>query len=1184
MMRLLFSRLMILLTWGVLWVCGSVAFAQDAVIDVMVVYDRLGAQSAGKDLEGFATNVVANMNAVFANTNDSIRDHAPAEQVSKLLIPGQYRLVKTMTVERTAESVAKALDFRGECPEVRLAREESKADIVVILVEPTGDQQTAGFAIQSNDAVDAYAAVRVRNAIATYSAAHEVAHVLHCNHSRTQSGAIGNHAYAVGCENAPYHSLMSYGRQVEGQSSNRVPMLSGPYSVWQGKQLGSATQDNTRMVREMFAQVAAYDGAPRLAVSTDAISVENSATSASMSLLATTFWYAQTPVDWISIQAVNEKENARKEATLGHPIQDAIYGNWAVTIKVAENKDLKPRRAKLRFWTQSTDSEGKVTIDRERFVTVTQQLDAEQTELWVPGVTVAWEDWRESVDGHAVGQRTVPTHDGKVDFTQDGWVDTNVRDTNKGDNHLGWAAAAANLWTWWIDHNARFIASLGDLPYGYSQESHTRRDQYNSSQIYDAYRTHFGNVTSQNSKDALGWFFKQHLQARLATSDGKPVDAGILGQLIARTPVTADRGFETVQSHLFAAQRRGDAILLESSNRLLTVWGLVVDQAGVVTAVHATDASDDAYLGLVTLNLTQDKGWGIIAGQPITAVTTLALGESLFAEATLTVDTSEIPDYLDAAGGSFEVAIVGRGSWTRECDQPWVHFDKASALGEGMSLEQFSFDRNDGALRQATITYTLDNGSQTSFQVVQAGAGKIVNRWINRLDATALDNHFKSHSQLQAQTCVGKEGWFDSEHAPSASLYSTMSNLLQRWQDTGVPKAFFMEARVPNGIDQRHPGRLAIDTQLTQAGPDPAATLQEGLRWYLTGDGGYWREALTGLSWSSITKQIEITNEASLEQALQNAFPQACASGIQVVDPTTQKAHWLTVWGAAYNESLGRYAALYVTDPTQNASTLEMRTLTTINGSPHLDGRYAIRQLVTLADNDQYFQEKGMPQQPTFSASPNPASVDSAPQEAIVTLAHSGEWMLRPNLTLPGWLTLSQIEGRGNRQIKLLLTQNKSNKPRSTTIWFVSKQFYTMMPVQLTVTQAAYDATVFGNWIVDALPAPYTDADRHLLASPAGDGISNLMKYALGLSPTQAYPALPVTSQFNLAKGHFTVSYPKNPTAKGIRFAGVLETCYPATARPNATLTILEDDKQVTLQLESTAKSASISLRIQTQD
>ena len=210
------------------------------IIDYFVVYDPSGKAVAAHrgGMAKYAQEVVDSINAVLRNSH----------------VEGRFRLAGYMEIAEKAQSINQGLGLISAHEEVRRRRDAVKGDLVVLLSEPVNDG-ASGLATQEAKSIDAgFSSVRASMAATSYTAAHEAGHNIGCQHSREQVDR-GKHEYAVGASRPQYRTVMSGPADHVG---GQVPIFSGPQSVWNGVVLGSATEDNVRMLRERMPIVAQF--------------------------------------------------------------------------------------------------------------------------------------------------------------------------------------------------------------------------------------------------------------------------------------------------------------------------------------------------------------------------------------------------------------------------------------------------------------------------------------------------------------------------------------------------------------------------------------------------------------------------------------------------------------------------------------------------------------------------------------------------------------------------------------------------------------------------------------------------------------------------------------------------------------------------------------------------------------
>ena len=281
------------------------------IIDYFVVYDPSGKAVAAHrgGMAKYAQEVVDSINAVLRNSH----------------VEGRFRLAGYMEIAEKAQSINQGLGLVSAHAEVRRQRDAAKADLVVLLSEPVNDG-ASGLATQEAKSIDAgFSSVRASMAATSYTAAHEAGHNIGCQHSREQVDH-GKHEYAVGASRPKYRTVMS------GPADNvggQVPIFSGPQSVWNGVVLGSATEDNVRMLRERMPIVAQFsEGNTQISFAPTEWRPDYHAQTIEVKMTTTAAYWVSSDAAWLTTDlksGYNSKtfrlsvaDNPQKESRVGH--------------------------------------------------------------------------------------------------------------------------------------------------------------------------------------------------------------------------------------------------------------------------------------------------------------------------------------------------------------------------------------------------------------------------------------------------------------------------------------------------------------------------------------------------------------------------------------------------------------------------------------------------------------------------------------------------------------------------------------------------------------------------------------------------------------------------------------------------------------------------------------------------
>ena len=281
------------------------------IIDYFVVYDPSGKAVAAHrgGMAKYAQEVVDSINVVLRNSH----------------VEGRFRLAGYMEIAEKAQSINQGLGLISAHEEVRRRRDAVKGDLVVLLSEPVNDG-ASGLATQEAKSIDAgFSSVRASMAATSYTAAHEAGHNIGCQHSREQVDH-GNHEYAVGASRPQYRTVMS------GPADNvggQVPIFSGPQSVWNGVVLGSATEDNVRMLRERMPIVAQFsEGNTQISFAPTEWRPDYHAQTIEVKMTTTAAYLVSSDAAWLTTDlksGYNSKtfrlsvaDNPQKESRVGH--------------------------------------------------------------------------------------------------------------------------------------------------------------------------------------------------------------------------------------------------------------------------------------------------------------------------------------------------------------------------------------------------------------------------------------------------------------------------------------------------------------------------------------------------------------------------------------------------------------------------------------------------------------------------------------------------------------------------------------------------------------------------------------------------------------------------------------------------------------------------------------------------
>jgi peptidyl-Asp metalloendopeptidase len=225
---------------------GATAHPKDIIINVIVAYTKKAASNyadVGRELVEFA---IEEANQSFRNSNLA---HV------KLKLVHAYQTDYVEDGEHFNHLWRFADKGDGYMEEIHGLRDKYDADVAVLIVN---DAKGCGLATRVfADANDAFAVVHHECAVATYSVAHEIGHLIGARHElamdRTMTPFPYGHGYVNGTK---WRDIMSYKASCRG--CPRLPVWSSPKLFVRGEPAGTPLQDNARVIAEQAARVANF--------------------------------------------------------------------------------------------------------------------------------------------------------------------------------------------------------------------------------------------------------------------------------------------------------------------------------------------------------------------------------------------------------------------------------------------------------------------------------------------------------------------------------------------------------------------------------------------------------------------------------------------------------------------------------------------------------------------------------------------------------------------------------------------------------------------------------------------------------------------------------------------------------------------------------------------------------------
>lgn len=165
----------------------------------------------------------------------------------------------------------------------------------------------------------------------------------------------------------------------------------------------------------------------------------------------------------------------------------------------------------------------------------------------------------------------------------------------------------------------------------------------------------------------------------------------------------------------------------------------------------------------------------------------------------------------------------------------------------------------------------------------------------------------------------------------------------------------------------------------------------------------------------------------------------------------------------------------------------------------------------------------------TFPAAASTATIEVQTEDATLG------WIVAEK---PDWIAVDPPASISDATVTLSATANTSAFERTGSVRFLASA--TNQECICVVTQAAgRQATGYDKWKQKYFPGGDTDPNAAPGGNPAHDGITNLLKYALGLDPHKKYgsPGVPTVSS-PTPPATLTVTYPRNDEATDILYSG----------------------------------------------
>jgi hypothetical protein len=224
-------------------------------IDVLIVYS-ISARTAA----GGTNQIVAEANTAIASANQSMTNSGIATTFN-LVGTAEMNYTDSGNFSTDLNRLTSTSD--GYMDDAHTLREQYKADMVSLLVSST---QYCGIAwlmtnVSTSFASSAFSVV-ARTCISNLSFQHELGHNMGSNHDPANSGGGGAYSYSYGYQDPGFfRTVMAYSCS---PSCPRVNWFSSPNRNYNGRVMGTSTQNNTLSLQNTISTVANFrqgDGA-----------------------------------------------------------------------------------------------------------------------------------------------------------------------------------------------------------------------------------------------------------------------------------------------------------------------------------------------------------------------------------------------------------------------------------------------------------------------------------------------------------------------------------------------------------------------------------------------------------------------------------------------------------------------------------------------------------------------------------------------------------------------------------------------------------------------------------------------------------------------------------------------------------------------------------------------------------
>lgn len=286
--------------------------AGDPIVDVMLVYDTSGKKwvDGNGGMSAFSAAVINKMNLASENSGGKFSfrlAHAVATTYTAKSVGGQTSLSPDLMSLSNGE---------GGLSGVAQLRQSYKADLVAMLVDTGTPYGYVGVGWLLGNATGnigtGFTVNAIRSVNQTHTLTHEVGHNMGAHHSKNQTADPGPNTrlnnysagwYFTGNNNTKYHTIMAYNADGYGNYYDEAPYFSTPNKNYAGKPVGHAADgDNTRCMNDTAPYVSAYFAAgPEITINPSTVTMGYAGGSQVVSVTCAADWTVTTDEDWINL-------------------------------------------------------------------------------------------------------------------------------------------------------------------------------------------------------------------------------------------------------------------------------------------------------------------------------------------------------------------------------------------------------------------------------------------------------------------------------------------------------------------------------------------------------------------------------------------------------------------------------------------------------------------------------------------------------------------------------------------------------------------------------------------------------------------------------------------------------------------------------------------------------------------